>query len=235
MKNFFNHFIKIDFNKEASLWSSDLQMVNLYVFLIFFIPIFFVVCLNSTLYNGWRHLFFVYPFLIFLSIQLISLIKEKFSINYYKFLILVLCTQFISNSFFIFKSHPVQNIYFNIFAKNFAVKKLPIDYWGLGNRISLDVLLKKNKDTFLNISTASYSDLSNILLSDNKDGIYSKNLSFNGTSKELRNKSGYIFTNFYYDRDPKNVEKYKIPDNFFSYYKFTINGITVNEIFKKTK
>lgn len=235
LKKYFNHFIKIDFNKDISLWSSDLQMTNLYIFLVFFIPIFFVVCLNSTLYNGWRHLFFVYPFLIFLSIQTINSINKKYIKNYFKFFILVMGIQFFFNCLFILKTHPVQNVYFNIFAKEFAMKKLPIDYWGLGNKNSIDILIKKNKNIFLNISTASYSDLNNIFLSENEAGKYSKNLSFNGTSKELRIKSNYIFTNFYYDRDPKNVEKYKIPDSFSSYYKFTINGITVNEIFKRIK
>ena len=42
-----------------------------------------------------------------------------------------------------------------------------------------------------------------------------------------------MFTNYYYNRDPKNEEKYKIPKNYKSYYKLIINGITVNEVFSK--
>ena len=233
LKNYFNYFIKIEFHNNMTLWSSKIEMVNLYVFLIFFIPVFFIVCLNSTLYNGWRHLFFIYPSLIFLSVQTFILIKKKYGVNFFKYFISIIVLQFIFNGLFIFKSHPLQGVYFNYLAKNFVPGNFPIDYWGLGNKNTIDSLLKKNDDTFLNISTASYSDLNNIHLSSNKHMEYSKKLSFNGTSKESRVNADYIFTNYYYDRNPNHSEKYKIPSNFFSYYKLIIDGIIINELFKK--
>ena len=143
--------------------------------------------------------------------------------------------QFVIKTFivFIFKSHPFQGIYFNLLAKNFVVGNLPIDYWGTGNKKTIDSLLQKNEGTFLNISTASYSDLNNIYFSSTKQTKYSKKISFNGTSKESRINADYIFTNYYYDRNPNHSEKYKIPSNFFSYYKLIIDGIIINELFKK--
>ena len=108
---------------------------------IIFIPVFFIICLNSTLYNGWRHLFFIYPFLIFFSIYGLSKIKKKFNIIYFKVSIFFIFIQILSNINFIIKSHPVQNIYFNFISKPFIEKKLPIDYWGLGNKKTIDYLL----------------------------------------------------------------------------------------------
>jgi len=233
MKNYFSYFVKIEFKNSMSLWNKNIEMVNLYVFLIFFIPIFFIICLNSTLYNGWRHLFFIYPSLIFLSVQTFNLIKKNYGLNFFKVFISIIVLQFIYNGLFIFKSHPFQGIYFNLLAKNFVVGNLPIDYWGTGNKKTIDFLLQKNEGNFLNISTASYSDLKNIYFSSNKQTKYSKKISFNGTSKESRINADYIFTNYYYDRNPNFSEKYKIPSNFFSYYKLIIDGIVVNELFKR--
>jgi hypothetical protein len=233
IKNYFNYFIKIDFKNKVFLWDSKIQMINLYVFLIFFIPVFFVVCLNSTLYNGWRHLFFIYPFLIFLSVQTFSFIKKKFGTNYLKLSISIIILQFIFNFLFIFKSHPVQNIYFNHLAKNHIFGNLPIDYWGLGNNKTINFLLKNNKNIFLNISSASYSDLNNIHLSRDKHTLLLNKLSFNGTAKKTKLNADYIFTNYYYDRNPKNTKKYEIPENFYSYYKLIIDGTVINELFKK--
>ena len=232
-KNYFNYFVKIEFKNSMTLFNNNIEMVNLYVFLVFFIPIFFIICLNSTLYNGWRHLFFIYPSLIFLSVQTFNFIKKKYGLNFFKAFISIIVLQFIFNGLFIFKSHPFQGVYFNFLAKNFVVGNLPIDYWGTGNKKSIDSLLKKNKGNFLNISTASYSDLNNIYFSSTKHNEYSKRLSFNGTSKESRINADYIFTNYYYDRNPNYSEKYKIPSNFFSYYKLIIDGIVVNELFKR--
>ena len=129
--------------------------------------------MNSTLYNGWRHLFFIYPSLIFLSVQTFNFIKKKYDINFYKYSISIIVLQIIFNSLFIFKSHPLQSVYFNYLSKNFVAGNLPIDYWGLGNKQTIDSLLQKNNGTFLNISTASYTDLNNIHMSNNKHNLTS--------------------------------------------------------------
>ena len=127
----------------------------------------------------------------------------------------------------------MQNIYFNHLAKNHIFGNLPIDYWGLGNNKTINFLLKNNKNIFLNISSASYSDLNNIHLSRDKHTLLLNKLSFNGTAKKTKLNADYIFTNYYYDRNPKNTKKYEIPENFYSYYKLIIDGTVINELFKK--
>ena len=119
-------------------------MVNLFIFLNFFFPVFFVICLNSTLYNGWRHLFFLYPFLIYLSLYGIVFLKKNSKI--FSIIISIIIIQVFSNIYFIYKSHPVQNIYFNIFTKKFINGNMPIDYWGLGNKKTIEHVLKRIKN-----------------------------------------------------------------------------------------
>ncbi|MDA7715142.1 glycosyltransferase family 39 protein [Pelagibacteraceae bacterium] len=230
-KDYLQYLLKIDFNKKIKLWLNAEQMVNLFIFLCFFFPIFFVITLNSTLYNGWRHLYFLYPFLIYLSLYGLSYIFRQFRNIFKKLIYLLICLQVISNSYFIYKAHPVQNIYFNFLSKNYIEGNLPVDYWGLGNKKTIDFLLSKKKN--ISISTSSFTPLINLRYSDSSNFSYTENIKFYGTQKNYKNVSDFIFTNYYFNRDPKNVEKYKIYENYKSYYKLIINNITVNEVFAK--
>lgn len=228
LKSYLNLFLNIDFKKKIYLWKNEIQMVNLFIFLNFFIPIFFIICLNSTLYNGWRHLFFLYPFLIYLSLYGILFFKKKVKI--FNLIISLIIFQTFTNIYFIYKSHPIQNVYFNIFANKFIKGKMPIDYWGLGNKKTIDYVLINNKK--ISISTSSFTPLNYLEFTKNNN-LYSKEVVFNGTSRRSKFNSDFIFTNYYYDKNPTNIEKYTIPINYKSYYKLIINDIIVNEIFTK--
>ena len=231
LKKYFNFFLKITFDKNLKLWKTSDQMTLLFIFLCFFIPIFFVITLNSTLYNGWRHLYFVYPFLIYLAIYGLNVISDIFNNNLKNFFITLVVIQIISNIYFIFKTHPVQNIYFHFVSKPYIENNLPIDYWGLGNKKTIDFLLSQRIN--FSVANSSFTPLNNLKYSLKPDFSYSKNITFLGTQEKNKNTSDFIFTNYYYNRNPKNMEKFKIPENYKSYYKLIIDGIIVNEVFAK--
>ncbi len=231
LKQYFNFFLKITFDKNLKLWKTSDQMTSLFIFLCFFIPIFLVITLNSTLYNGWRHLFFVYPFLIYLAIYGLNVISGIFNNNFKNFFITLVVIQIISNVFFIFKTHPVQNIYFNFVSKPYIKNNLPVDYWGLGNKKTIDFLLSQRIN--FSVANSSFTPLNNLKYSLKPDFSYSKNITFLGTQEKNKNTSDFIFTNYYYNKNPKNMEKFKIPENYKSYYKLIIDGIIVNEVFAK--
>ena len=231
LKQYFNFFLKITFDKNLKLWKTSDQMTSLFIFLCFFIPIFLVITLNSTLYNGWRHLYFVYPFLIYLAIYGLNVISDIFNNNFKNFFITLVVIQIISNIYFIFKTHPVQNIYFNFVSKPYIENNLPVDYWGLGNKKTIDFLLSQRIN--FSVANSSFTPLNNLKYSLKPDFSYSKNITFLGTQEKNKNTSDFIFTNYYYNRNPKNMEKFKIPENYKSYYKLIIDGIIVNEVFAK--
>ena len=56
-------------NKINDLWKSKKELIDLIMLLIFYFTLFLVIKINSTLYGGWRHLYFIYPCLIFISIS----------------------------------------------------------------------------------------------------------------------------------------------------------------------
>ena len=231
LKQYINFFLKITFDKNLKLWKTSDQMTLLFIFLCFFIPIFFVITLNSTLYNGWRHLYFVYPFLIYLAIYGLNNISDIFNNNFKNFLTTLVVIQIISNIYFIFKTHPVQNIYFNFVSKPYIENNLPVDFWGLGNKKTIDFLLSQRIN--FRVANSSFTPLNNLKYSLKPEFSYSKNITFLGTQEKNKNTSDFIFTNYYYNRNPKNMEKFKIPENYKSYYKLIIDGIIVNEVFTK--
>ena len=230
IKKYLDFFLKLSFTNNIKLWKNFAQRNELFIFMCFFIPLFFVVCLNSTLYNGWRHLYFLYPFLIYFSLNgfefILKIIPKKFK----NFIFLLLFLQIANNIIFIYKSHPIQNVYFNIISKPFVKDNLPVDYFGLGNKKTIDFLLSKNEK--FSISNSSFTPLYILIYSDNDNFLYNEHIEFNGTQISQKNKSDFIFTNYYYDRNPKLVEKYQIPANRKSYFKLIIDGIVVNEVFR---
>ena len=159
------------------------------------------------------------------------MLYQVFLIIILKFFITLVVIQIISNVYFIFKTHPVQNIYFNFVSKPYIENNLPIDYWGLGNKKTIDFLLSQRIN--LSVANSSFTPLNNLKYSLKPDFSYSKNITFLGTQEKNKNTSDFIFTNYYYNKNPKNMEKFKIPENYKSYYKLIIDGIIVNEVFAK--
>ena len=229
LKKFLKYFISIDLNKDIILWRNKEEMFFLFIFLIFFIPIFMVIVLNSTMYNGWRHLYFVYPSLIIFIFYLINFFQKNKKI--YNLLFFTILIQVFFNFIFIYKSHPVQNIYFNFFAKKIIKNNFPIDYWGAGNGKSIMYLIDNSLYVPV-ISTSSYTNLNNLQY-DKKILSHNSKYVFVGTSKVSKKDSNYIFTNYFYHSSPNKESKYIIPKEFTSYYKLVIDGILVNEIFIK--
>lgn len=229
LKKYLQYFINIDLNKPIILWRNQEEKIFLFIFLIIFIPLFMIITLNSTMYNGWRHLYFVYPWFIIFAIYFINVLKKDLKIYY--FLHCLIFVQIFFNILFLYKSHPVQNIYFNIIAKKFVQNNFPIDYWGNGNKTTILMVLNNSTDMPI-ISTSSYIDLNNLSF-DKKILLHRNKPLLLGTSVDSKKKSNYIFTNYFYNSNPRNQSKFNIPEEFTSYYKLVIDGILVNEIFKK--
>ena len=106
---------------------------------------------------------------------------------------------------------------------------LPYDYWGSGNKVTIDKLLKLDNSKKIKLSVSSYTNLNKmkkLYNANDKDRL----VIFGTANKQL---ADYIFTNYYYERNPLIAKKYSIPDNFYPYIKLKINGIKINEIYKK--
>ena len=118
-----------------------------------------------------------------------------------------------------------------MFSKSYVNGYMPVDYWGVGNKKSVDFILSRNEK--FTISNSSFTPLHYLKFSKRDQSSYSDLVSFKGTDIKTKLKSDFIFTNYYFNENPLNIDKFSIHNEFKSYYKLIINGIVVNEVFVK--
>ena len=228
--DFIKNILSLDEGPDKKIWLSINQKKDFFIFSFFITPIFLVILLNSTLYTGWRHLYFVYPALIYiLALGINFVLNIKIKKLYKNFIIYFIIISIFVNLSNLIKLHPYQNVYFNFLVEKKANKLFEIDYWGLGNLEAIKFILdKEKKESSIRIRTASFTPLSysKNLLSKNEI----KKIKFEGTANFNQK---YIFTNYIYDKNPKYEKKYKISNNYKKIYTLRRGNIIVNEIFQK--
>lgn len=121
-------------------------------------PVLIAIILNSVLYDGWRHFYFIYPLIIIFAVNGVSFLVKKFS---FKYVFPIIALGLIPSISFSFKNHPFQQVYFNeIVSKkeNNLLERYERDYWGSSFYHGLKELKKySKKDTIKftsNIKTA---------------------------------------------------------------------------------
>ena len=215
----------------ACFWNSKLEFFLLFNLLLVLSPLILIILKNSTLYNGWRHLFFILPSMLFLCLGLMH--YTKIIIRKIKFLIicanLMLISIFFNNFANLVKLHPYQNIYFNFFLEKSANKNFDIDYWGLSNKEALEkISFKTSAKTKVAILGLANLEMSRKMLGKSeRDKIIIVGENFE--------EADYIVSNSYFVSDPRVTERYKKPESFILEDEIKKGNIVINRIFKKTK
>ena len=230
-KVFFQNLSSLESSQDSRLWQSDNQKKDFFMLFFFLTPILSVIFLNSTLYGGWRHLYFIYPSLIyFVAIGIVyfyTMIKKKIS---FKIILSLVFIFILHNTYNLIKYHPYQNVYFNSLIKNKANKYFEIDYWGLANHEAIEFIIddsKKDNLKTVSIRTASFTPLN---YSKKILNINNERYLFQGTTHLDQM---YIFTNYHYEKNPKYQKKYLIPKNYSEVFSIKRDGILINKVFKK--
>ncbi len=116
---------------------------NLLYLITFFVPVLAIIILHSVVYDGWRHMYYIYPPFILLAIYFINYSLTKKIKN------IVLGLTFFaiaSTSVFIIKNFPLHNVYFNQIVSlkedEYIRKNYEMDYWGLGYKQALEYILE---------------------------------------------------------------------------------------------
>ena len=131
-------FQLINFKKKKNY---NVLVQNFFLSQIFLIPLIFSIINKSTLYDGWRHFFFMYPILLIIALNSLNN-SIIFNIKRYKNLFVILLVfGSIFQIFWNYKNHPFQNSYFNtVFFKN-PNELFESDYWGISNKYLIDRLV----------------------------------------------------------------------------------------------
>lgn len=183
----------------------------------FFLPLASIIILKSVVHDAWRHMLFIYPPIVILSLEgliyLSKSIKIKFKGLSYRVIniifILIIASSLIHTAQFMIRYHPHQNVYFNILAgKNMKEVKnsFELDYWGLSYRQALEYILKNDKDKVIKIYVANACGWYNSLIlpsDDRKRLVYVK--------RDSLDEAKYFISNYRWHKD-----EYPYEDEYFS-------------------
>lgn len=215
--------IDIDGNR---LWNGKNELIDFFLLLTFIITIFSVL-MYQTNFDGWRHLYFLYPIIIFLSLyglhRVELLLKNKIFIRTIHSLIILNLLMIIMWNF---KHHPYQYTYFNFIQKNIIKKSFDIDYFGLSIRPAIENILFKDKREKIKISSLGEIYLEGALV------IFDKN-----TQKRFQivgdlSTADYVINTH---RKKFGVKQKSLDNNFLIFNEIIIDDRVVNTTYKRVK
>ncbi len=220
---------------KENIWNNNLELFLLYSLIIIFLTIILIVELNSTVYGGWRQIYYIYPSIVFVSVFGIKILLEK--INFKKSFNALLVLLIFLNLFWIIKNHPYQYTYFNFTVKEKNLRNFELDYYGVSNLDLLKKIIKINDKNTVKIyvySVNPYHLSLNLLNDEDKKRIlFTKNIE----------EADYLVTNHYYQKyyfdhkdlfdkiHPTNIEKYLLK-NYELVNEIKANGVSINSIYK---
>ena len=217
-------FINLSPKKEFNdLWKGNKERMDIIFFLIFYFTLFLVIELNATLYNGWRHLYFIYPCLIFISIRGLEYLSKIF-LSKYLFIIIFLFL--INTTSWMVKNHPYQYVYFNKFAGNNVGSYFELDYWGNSNRSVLEFIVKSDKRNNIKVHVYSNSPYYfSLLLADKEDQYRIKFVN-------NLNEADYLVTNHYYQKNNPIVLNNKLKKKYKLLKEIKVDKMIINSIYQ---
>ena len=195
---------------------NNLERNNIIFAATFFGPVFMIILLHSVVYDGWRHLFFIYPSFILLGIYGLNFLFEK---HYGKWVVGVFLIVFSFVGWSIIQAFPNEHVLFNRIvtgeSDDSVRKRFELDYWGVSYKQALEYLLAIDSASEILVSVENYPGKSN-------RAILSK-----GQRKRIRfvskDEATYFISNFRY---------HPMDYPYTSIHKIKVGGNTINEIFK---
>lgn len=216
--------------------------INVFMIMGFIVPLSAVIILGSTLYNGWRHLFFIYPFLAYFMAQgfktIVLWINYRFHFDKNKIIIILSIVVFSGPVYSIAIMHPNQQVYFNVFAGKDPMINYEGDYWGLSYRQGLEWIVKNDtRDSILVVGHITpVSKNRHIINKEDRDRLHFKISDTSEISKSLSRKDDYgqyFITNFSLQQpDLYKQAKLNLPPFNDEVYSINIEGMKVLGVYK---
>jgi hypothetical protein len=206
------------------LYSNDRERQDFLFILLFVVPLAAVIVLNSALYDGWRHMYFIYaPFLLIAmtgAARLLGLIAAASSARercaaLFVAAAVVLCI--ISTSYQMIRYHPFQNVYFNTLAGSNVGQAFELDYWGLSFRKGLEYIVKNDKKPIIGL-------LANPIAPMKNNAVFLEKQDITRLRHANINQANYFLTNYRWHPQP-----YQLTNEVYS---ITVDNQKILSIFK---
>jgi hypothetical protein len=137
--------------------------------LCFIVPLIAVIVFKSVLYDGWRHLYFIYPPFVLLAVySLHKIIQSRFRWVGTGVIILAFAT----SGWFMFRYHPNQHVFFNAIVNRGESEHIrhqfELDYWGVSYLQGIKAVLELDDSPVIEIQMANAPGVYNLdMLSKN--------------------------------------------------------------------
>lgn len=217
--------LKIEGENGPDLWRGKKELFNLICLAFVVLPVLLVIFFNSTLYTGWRHLYFIYPFVVSISIY-----EIKYLFQYFKnFKIILKIFIFFNIIFIIFwmaTNHPLQGLYFNSLAGAKPQLNFDVDYWGTSNKSVIKHILEKDKGNKITVSNVSDTNL--IINIKALNAVDRKRLRY----VSVEDKPLYLVDNNYYFSTLRRMKQKKILNNYNVFYQLYVDNTLVSTVYK---
>lgn len=123
--------------RSRQLQFNGILIIGLFSMTVLFGTLVAVVVFKSTLYDGWRQLYFLYPYIVILSALGLDFLLRSliiFKLYFLKYIVYFLIfLQVLTITIWMKSAHPYQNLYFNFLAPSDWSNYFEGDYWGLTN------------------------------------------------------------------------------------------------------
>ena len=217
--------------KNKDLWCGFNEKKDFLMFFTLSTIFIFVVIQNIKLYNGWRLMYFLNTFFVYIvtySIYRIYL-KIRFSkkrVNLF-YLFFLVTLGLVCQKMIIY--HPYQSLYFNNFLSPVIKNGFEGDYHGLASSKALIEIIKINPEKRnINIAVASHTPLQRGVEFLNPED--KKKINIVGQEYQI---ADYIYKNNISEVDINFNKKYLVPINFKKISEYKIDGIILYEIYKR--
>jgi hypothetical protein len=192
----------------------------------FIIPVLMVVVLHSVIYDGWRHLYFIYPAMLLLGvrgIQLLWELSQRHQLMRRVALVLAVGAglEGLLTLGRMVASHPHEQVYYSFLPGSTAERLFDRDYWGLSYRKGLEWILTQDTGAKIAVSSSTHGILVN------------NNLAILAPADRARFVNGPARSNYYYLADYR-AHPGPYPDSLGAEtHVVRVNGVKILSVFHK--
>jgi hypothetical protein len=189
-------------------------------------PIVITIMLNSTLYDGWRQLYFVYPGIVFLTIKGAQFFSTRHLLGRHttRLIVAVFSFQIAINLSWMISHHPYQHLYFNSLAGHTDEQQFELDYWGVTNFDGLKKILATDQRQTIKIAPIGATALNQSI------SLLPRNDRNRITPTEISDEADYLITNYRFFDSSKFQGP---PKNYQVFYKTVVDDREVLTIYRR--
>lgn len=214
----------------VALWSREDELLDILFVGLCVSPVIVAISMGSVLYDGWRQMYFIYPAFVLIALRgwLATWACLGTAPLFRLLLAVATATSLALTAAWMVRTHPLQNVYFNLLAGDRPSARWEYDYWGMANRKALEYILRHDQSPTIPVTTDAvtplYAAFSMMPPDERRRLIYHQDAS----------PAKYLVTNYRYTRTGDDIGKARARHAalYESFWKLEIDGNIVVEVFR---